>query len=230
MRYSLGRYSLPAVGTDIAITCAVSERLNCMARFGSNLLVDNKFTENIAGRAVLTLAYPEGLQAVEALTVFAAGDIAVNLGGMTASETLGCTAVVIADVFVRQIAAEELQGVCYLSADMTTTIGQMLEALDSNTSGGIDMQLQQIYSEVLGVTIDATTLTKEVILLNVTIPPGGKLVIDSDLYTAMLDDENVLHLHKGGWVWLERNLISIAVDSGTGGALTGKVIYNERYL
>ncbi len=230
MRYSLGRYSLPAVGTDIAITCAVSERLNCMAKFGSNLIVDNKFAEQIAGRVVLTLAYSEGLQVEEVLTASATGDIAINLGGMAASETLGCAATAIADVFVRQVLVEELQGACYLSADMNMTVGQMLEALDSKVSGGVDIPLKHIYSEALGVTIDATTLTKEVILLNVTIPPGGKLVIDSDLYTAILDDENVLHLHKGDWVWLERNLINIAVDSGTGGALTGKVIYNERYL
>lgn len=92
MRYSLGRYSLPAVGTDIAITCAVSERLNCMAKFGSNLIVDNKFAEQIAGRVVLTLAYSEGLQVEEVLTASATGDIAINLGGMAASETLGCAA------------------------------------------------------------------------------------------------------------------------------------------
>lgn len=63
-----------------------------------------------------------------------------------------------------------------------------------------------------------------------TIPPGGKLVVDTGRYTVTLDGENILHLQEGDWPMLSRELLSLSVASGTGGPLEGYVAYQEAYL
>lgn len=73
-------------------------------------------------------------------------------------------------------------------------------------------------------------LDQEVITIRCTIPPGGTLVIDTERYTATLNGENVLHLQEGDWPRLSRELVSLSLSSGTGGALDGRVTYQEAYL
>lgn len=73
-------------------------------------------------------------------------------------------------------------------------------------------------------------LERTAIAVRCTIPPGGKLVVDTGRYTVTLDGENILHLQEGDWPMLSRELLSLSVASGTGGPLEGYVAYQEAYL
>lgn len=66
--------------------------------------------------------------------------------------------------------------------------------------------------------------------MQVTIPPGGELRLDSDVFLSMLDGENVLYAQSGDWINVSRELLRLIVESATGGALEGQIIYTERYL
>ena len=46
----------------------------------------------------------------------------------------------------------------------------------------------------------------------------------------MLDGENVLYAQSGDWINVSRELLRLIVESATGGALEGQLIYTERYL
>lgn len=66
--------------------------------------------------------------------------------------------------------------------------------------------------------------------INVSIPPGGELRIDSNAFTAMLEGENVLHEYHGQWVHFDRNTSSLIIHAGTGGELDGELLYNWRFI
>lgn len=82
----------------------------------------------------------------------------------------------------------------------------------------------------LMAVLDVVSTTSKQISIGVTIPPGGTLVIDCENYTAYLDGVNVYKFYAGDWLQLSRDTLSVAVDSGTGGALSGTLSYVERYL
>ena len=87
-----------------------------------------------------------------------------------------------------------------------------------------------IATGALMATLDVVSTTSKQISIGVTIPPGGTLVIDCENYTVYLDGVNVYKFYEGDWLQLSRDTISVSVDSGTGGALSGTLSYVERYL
>ncbi len=66
--------------------------------------------------------------------------------------------------------------------------------------------------------------------LQLTIPPGGELRIDSELFSVLLNGENALHTQSGDWINISRSLLRLVVESASGGRLEGQLIYTERYL
>ena len=66
--------------------------------------------------------------------------------------------------------------------------------------------------------------------LDVTIPPGGEVRVDSDVFTAMMGQANILHTFKGDWIFFERNTAQLVIDSATRGEIAGEVIFNTRYI
>ena len=87
-----------------------------------------------------------------------------------------------------------------------------------------------IATGALMAVLDVVSTTSKQISIGVTIPPGGTLVVDCENYTVYLDGVNVYKFYSGDWLQLSRDTLSIAVDSGTGGALSGTLSYVERYL
>jgi len=67
-------------------------------------------------------------------------------------------------------------------------------------------------------------------VLNVTIPPGGEIRINSDAFTAMQGQKNILHLHEGDWIHLDRNTAELIVHAGADAPLEGNVLYNWRFV
>lgn len=85
-------------------------------------------------------------------------------------------------------------------------------------------------ADILTAIMDATSQTAEVVLMQVTIPPGGELRLDSDGFPRHAGRENVLYAQSGDWINVSRELLRLIVESATGGDLEGQIIYTERYL
>ena len=101
---------------------------------------------------------------------------------------------------------------------------------DAEVAFAFDKLRYPIATGSLMAVLDVVSTTSKQISIGVTIPPGGTLVIDCENYTAYLDGVNVYKFYEGDWLQLSRDTLSVAVDSGTGGALSGTLSYVERYL
>lgn len=102
--------------------------------------------------------------------------------------------------------------------------------LTALVSLGAICQNDAVMAAILSTGADLAEYREEVFLLNVELPVGSELRIDTENYTVTLDGENILHLQEGEWLSLSRGLISAHVDNGTAGDINGSLIYRERWL
>lgn len=98
-------------------------------------------------------------------------------------------------------------------------VSKKVYATDIRMSAAINAQVTTLFFDVLYAVID------------VVIPPGGVLVIDSGDYTAHLNEQDVIDRYSGDWLTLSRNVHDVVIESG-GKALTGgkMILYVERWL
>jgi hypothetical protein len=75
-----------------------------------------------------------------------------------------------------------------------------------------------------------TNLQTAYITLYAPIPPGGKLILDSDNYTAYLDGVNVLHYLADGWLRVDRDMFDVRFDAVSPPQLSARVLYTERWI
>lgn len=68
------------------------------------------------------------------------------------------------------------------------------------------------------------------LVIDITFAPGQTLVIDSANYEVLLDGENIVAKHSGGWVLLNRLVRSVQIDTGSMSALESSMLYTERWL
>lgn len=103
---------------------------------------------------------------------------------------------------------------------------------DLNGSAEAGSQIHEDYfvTAMLLGTSELAEMEEQAFVVDVELPPGAELRVDSENYTVTLDGENILYLQEGDWLRLSRGLRSILVDSGSGGSLEGEVIYQERWL
>ena len=93
-----------------------------------------------------------------------------------------------------------------------------------------DLYLQFIGTDLLGSKIMASLYDTEQTTINITIPPGGVLEIDSENYTVYLNDTNVFDSYTGEWVIFDRDTTEITLGVGNGRVISGDILYRERYL
>lgn len=122
-----------------------------------------------------------------------------------------------------------LAGDIWGSKDLPET-GRYTDSLAAAAEGAKNIPSALLASEVLTALSEATRQTSETTTVRLTIPPGGELRLDSELFLALLDGENVLYAQAGDWINVSRDLLRLVVESATGGALQGQLIYTERFL
>ena len=126
-------------------------------------------------------------------------------------------------------AAIELKQKLTLNAIHSNKIKNKID-FDAVVTFAFDKLRYPIATGSLMAVLDVVSTTSKQISIGVTIPPGGTLVVDCENYTVYLDGVNVYKFYAGDWLQLSRDTLSVAVDSGTGGALSGTLSYVERYL
>ena len=104
------------------------------------------------------------------------------------------------------------------------------EAVRATMRASKNINTSFVAADILTAILEATSQTTEIVTVQVTIPPGGELRLDSDVFLAMLNGENVLYAQSGDWINVSRALLRLIVESATGGSLEGQLIYTERFL
>lgn len=147
------------------------------------------------------------------------------------SESAGCYIFLCEDCYDPHDFAEGISWHVYLSADMYCTIKAPCEFSSACVGSKDYYDVILTPYEILYGSVGSLTFDYKYINIDVVIPPGGVLIIDSDNYNVLLNEENVIDKQSGSWLdELTRNTFDITIGSGITGELEGKLLFTERYL
>lgn len=227
-RFSLTRYSVNRETRTVEIAEWFSETMGAVAGAAIPVDIRDRYAETLQGSA--------------------RGTVSV-ISVLSAADRLSAKAKMSADVVTRAALSEAVLGSAYgqkntpvalsaLSVLATQTHGstnlpaslKLADHLTVAAAGSKNVPALLMGSEILTSMLEATSQTTERTTLQLTIPPGGELRIDSDLFVVLLDGENALHTQSGDWIKISRELHRLIVESASGGQLQGQLIYTERYL
>lgn len=235
-RFSLSQFSLQSADDefDLEVSASFSDSLKNVSGFGVSIIVSQNMYDSLMNYTKSIASIIAEFNSSDTLLGTFDGFVGIVLD-FDAASSLRSKSNFIKDIDSSQEIKEDLNSKCYVSKDML--IGQEnagVISFDEKLSYSIaiskDLAYNLIVTDLLSCNVSSVILENEKITINVTIPVNGRLEIDSDIFEVLLNGENALHLHSGEWLFLDRNIESISIDSGTGGALTGSLIYNERYL
>lgn len=135
----------------------------------------------------------------------------------------------IKDVNIADNIVSDLVCRAYVSKRMPETMAARGDVM-SSVHASKDVVADCIASETLMSNFEATMQSMKTTKIQVTIPPGGELRIDSGTYTVLLNGENALHTQSGDWIFMLPALSRLNIETIEGGQLSGQLIYTERYL
>lgn len=201
-------YSIAGIGDSTNIHCALSEMVTMSIKGYNTHLLDGTLLEETYSESKINTCYSikEELQ----------GDVFAN--------ARACK-----NIFLVFELADELKNDTYLSKNIS-----LIESLADEISGSIFLGkkifMESLFFDEVNADISANVLEKEIAYLDVLIPPGGEIRIDSSLFNATLNGNNILHLYSGDWINVSRDTTTLAIQTATGGTLSGKLLLTERYL
>ena len=227
-RYSLAKFSVNLETKTIEIAETFSEALNSVAGVAIPVDVRERYADAVQGYTRGTISVVSTMSATEALS--SAVKMSANIvARFTAAERLAAEVEAIKNLRAALASADSLAAAVQGSKHIPTILAAY-EALNASGSASKNICTAFVAADIRTAIMDATSQTAEVVLMQVTIPPGGELRLDSDVFLAMLDGENVLYAQSGDWINVSRELLRLIVESATGGDLEGQIIYTERYL
>lgn len=227
-RYSLTRYSAN-IGSEIEVSDSFVDNMRGVA--GSAVFIDISDvydeTATCRGRITASLITSATINTVfgHSVSMVANVDVSDNMTSDMYGEPYASQNINDAASFL-----DNITGTSYLSVDIPTSIDTS-GAVYGSSVGCKNLSDSEIFStEVLLSTVGGGTVEDFVLAIDISIPPGGELRIDSENYTVLLNGENVLYAQSGYWPILSRDLAQMTVDSGTGGEMTGEIVFAERWL
>lgn len=231
-RFDYLKFGLRAEDTrDFAVQVTFNDTLKNLSGSGSAIFVDLSVFESMRNVTKVTPTLPEKMVALEALkaNVDVIGGLIVSF---TPLDELKNSLSLVKDISVSKEFKDNKLCKVYVGKDFA------IYGEDSNFSCGAnlnvfvakDIIIKDIITELLNCHVSTVILDTDECTIKVTIPANSTLEIHSDTYDVFLDGENIIHLHNGDWVFLDRSVVSIQIDTGTGGGLEGQMLYDERYL
>ncbi len=228
-KFNLKRFNLPGRSDDIIIRETMTATVGSLVDVGQNVHLQFKSAETVNGAASMGCIVAEQ---AEAEATFGAKCAAV--ANYYTSEALTATFGESVSLFLK----------CYISGKFAGTFGAILDIgediyLNTKLSDGVQFSgvLGALFAadpidayEIVNCLVSTAVFDTLYVTLDVTIPPGGKLILDSENFLALLNDENVLDKHSGDWVELSRSVEQIIIDGGGTSALNATMLYTERYL
>ena len=142
---------------------------------------------------------------------------------------------VVGDLWLGAYIQPDMIGDSFIDSD--SWLGALLHSeiqggsiFDSESWLGAIIQPLMQGSSYLHAILSAELIRYLTANINVTIPPGGEIRIDSAMFTAELNQQSIVHLYSGDWINFDRNTRVLSIEAGTSGNLSGDVVYTERFL
>lgn len=231
-RFDYLKFGLRAEDTrDFDVAVNFSDSLKNLSGSGSAIFVDLFVFESMQNSTKLTPTFPESFTALGELKA----DIDV-IGGLIvlfdSSTDLNNKTSIIKNIEVFYNYLCEFKNKAYVGKDFAIYGNDLnfKSVLDVILSFAKDIKTAEVLTELLNSIISTVILDTESCEILVTIPANSTLEIHTDTYDVFLDGVNIIHLHNGDWIFLDRDVVSVDVDTGTGGQLQGQLLYDERYL
>lgn len=230
-RFNHIRYNLYSVQeTEIDIRELMIEVLNSMVTNGENVYVYDHCTER-ANASVYASAGD-----ILAAALSAALDADVIVASQFALETafeesVFASAHASEDCYISDALAAAISARAEIGSDEKIILA-LVEGLNASAFASADYfcPLVSMYTS-LGAMVASSRFDISYIVLDVVIPPGGTLVIDSDNYVVLVNGENAIDKHGGAWLdELTRNTFDIQIEGESASELTGAILYTPRYL
>ena len=227
-RYSLTRYSAN-IGAEIEVSDSFVDNMRGVA--GSAVFIDISDvydeTATCRGRITASLITSATINTILAhsVSMVANVDVSDDMTSNMYGEPYSSQNIYDAVSFINDVT-----GSSYLSINIHTSFDTSGTVLGSSAICKNISDSDIFATEVFLSTVGGGTVEDFVLAINISIPPGGELRIDSENYTVTLNGENVLYAQSGYWPILSRELAQMTVDSGTGGKMTGEIVYSELWL
>lgn len=227
-RYNLARYSVNQEARTVEAAERFSETMLAVAGAAIPVEFRDRYAETLQGSVQGTISVISAFPAFAGL--FAVAKMSADVvTWATLSESLTVSAYGQKDTPTVLAALDELSARGWASKDIPVPLA-LEDCLTARLAGSKDIPVPFKASEVLTSMLEATSQTTEQAILQLTIPPGGELRIDSELFLVLLNGENALHTQSGDWINVSKDLLRLIVESASGGQLRGQLIYTERYL
>ena len=227
-RYSIARYSVNQEAKTVEIAESFSDTMGTVT--GAAIPVDfrERYRETLQGSARGTVSVVSTFSAASSL--FTTAKVSADVLTRAAfSESLRAAAYGQKNTPAALAVSDELSSQSWASKNIPTSLG-LSDCFTAMAAGSKNIPTFFKASEILTSTSEATSQTMERTTLELTIPPGGELRIDSELFSVLLNGENALHTQSGDWINISRELLRLIIESASGGQLQGQLIYTERYL
>lgn len=230
-RFGLMRFAVrEEAGDDVEYIATMHATMHQMAATGGNVME----------MAIMSAMVESGLQGAPAVAISgkmagavqqqAAGSVrvvdpismeAAVQGRMHASQDVAHTLSFAADTEGRQRGGMNIAHTAAMVASHHTfaAAGMNLLAPPMRMDAFFDAQITTAHFSILQALID------------IEIPPGATLIIDSDTYNVLLNGVDRIDAHSGDWLHMTRRVHDLLIEPA-GGTLSvqGQVLYTERYL
>ncbi len=205
-----------------------AETLQGWATIGADYAVQQRLYEQVNGHIILT----EGIRAHFLLAETLAGT-ATGAAGIKRiyrlAENLGGSLAMGANMYYTRMWEEALGGLLRMGATHHYA-GRFSEALMGTAYMGAHVYVTRAFWEMLNGYANANNITDLRCYLDGEIPPGGKLVIDSEHYNVLLNDENRMAWQRGDWISVGPDTMSITLSQIGGESYRMEVYYIALYL
>lgn len=228
-KFGLARFNLaPGEDRSFYVKARFYETVRHTSAVGTNVDIVLRGNADVGGTAVVTCGVPCIVTVIEDLradmSMLGTYPIAVS-----AVELLAASARLSENIGIKIGASDDVCGDIWLSETINLAVSGR-ESVLSDTYLSKTILYAVFTAEMLFSAMSVSTLDREEMRIEVTIPPNGRLYIDSDNFNILLDGKNILHLHSGDWIHLDRDTLRIELDSGSGGTLSGNLLVTERFL
>ena len=133
------------------------------------------------------------------------------------------------DIYLQTRQESGTQALTGLGCDILFKEAQKTDVL-SQAEIGCDIYIGLLFPALTNAQISSYIIEDQQAFLNVSIPPGGTLVVDSQNDNVLLGGQSVIWVHEGDWVWISRETMDLSVRCAAGSGLESRILYTERFL
>ena len=147
------------------------------------------------------------------------------------NEEISADIILGADIAIPSPFSENVTNAIILGADIAIQ-ADLEEAVNQSIILGANIAIPTEGFELVSADATSEAIETKVCVLNISLKPGERLIIDANNYNVLLNGNNAIWIQSGDWIdEMNRNTTEIKIDAAAGaGNIKASILYTERYL